>query len=79
MRAGLIKGMGQTGQGDREIPECISARWAMFGVQLHHFQPSYIGRNTDADKHSFLNGSYQVAVDTLIHTWGPEEEFGTAF
>jgi len=32
--------------------------------------------NTDADRHSFLNRSYQVAVDTLIHTWGPAEEFG---
>jgi hypothetical protein len=35
--------------------------------------------NTDADRHSFLNGSYQVAVNTLIHTWGPAEEFGAAF
>ena len=35
--------------------------------------------NIDADRHSFLNRSYQVAVDTLIHTWGPREEFGTAF
>ena len=35
--------------------------------------------NTDADRHSFLNGSYQAAVNTLIHTWGPAEEFGTAF
>ena len=35
--------------------------------------------DTDADRRSFLNRSYQVAVDTLIHTWGPAEEFGTAF
>ena len=34
--------------------------------------------DTDAGRHSFLNRSYQVAVDTLIHTWGPTEEFGTA-
>ena len=35
--------------------------------------------NTDADRHSFLNASYQVAVNTLIRTSGPAEEFGTAF
>jgi 5-methylcytosine-specific restriction endonuclease McrA len=35
--------------------------------------------NTDADRHSFLRQSRQVAEDTLIHTWGPAEEFGTAF
>gem|GEM_PF-6675981 len=34
MRAGLIKGVGQARQGDREITECISDRWAMFRVQL---------------------------------------------
>ena len=34
--------------------------------------------DTDPDRHSFLNRSYQVAVDTLIHTWGPTEKFGTA-
>ena len=35
--------------------------------------------DTDAGRHSFLNRSYRVAVDTLIHTWGPAEEVGTAF
>ena len=30
MRADLIKGVGQAGQGDREILECINDRWAMF-------------------------------------------------
>jgi hypothetical protein len=33
--------------------------------------------DTDAGRHSFLNRSYQVAVDPLIHTWGSTEEFGT--
>ena len=35
--------------------------------------------NTDAGRYSFLNRSCQEAMDTLIHTWGPAEEFGTAF
>jgi hypothetical protein len=34
IRSDLIKSVGQAGQGDREITECISDRWAMFGVQL---------------------------------------------
>ena len=28
-------------------------------------------------RHSFLNKSYQTAVDRLIHIWAPDEEFGT--
>jgi 5-methylcytosine-specific restriction endonuclease McrA len=35
--------------------------------------------NTDADRHSFLNSSYQKAINTLIHTWGPAEEFNATF
>jgi 5-methylcytosine-specific restriction endonuclease McrA len=35
--------------------------------------------NTDADRHSFLSQSHEVAVYTLMHRWGPAEEFGTAF
>ena len=35
--------------------------------------------DTDAGRHSFLNRSYQVAVDTLIHTWEPVEEFDIWF
>ena len=35
--------------------------------------------NYASDRHSFLNRSYQTAVDTLIHTWEPEEELGSRF
>ena len=35
--------------------------------------------STSPDRRSYLNKSYQTAVDMLIHTWGPSEEFGTAF
>ena len=35
--------------------------------------------NSEADRHSFLNRSYRTAVDTLIHTWMPEEEHGSTF
>ena len=32
-----------------------------------------------ADRRSFLEGAHRTAVNTLIHTWSPIEEFGVAF
>jgi hypothetical protein len=47
-------------------------------ILLTHHQVLGKTGDTDAGRHLFLNRSYQVAVDTLIHTWGPTEEFDTA-
>ena len=51
-------------------------------ISSHHPLRETLIRQTGsraADRHSFLASAHGIAVDTLIHTWSPIEEFGVAF